>query len=142
MRKLTLERFSYSPHGTMGRLTLPSGIELYTLEPPWNNNQPNISCIPEGEYRVKRDTTGRHKFYRVQDVPSRSAIEFHAANYYINPKTGKQELWGCIAPGFGININHNAGITRSQDACKRLLDEMGGDDWLLNITHFEASYAP
>lgn len=29
-------------------------IKLYTLEPPYKDNQQNISCIPEGRYIVKR----------------------------------------------------------------------------------------
>lgn len=136
MRKLTLERFAYTPHGTLGRLCLPSGIELYTVEPPWQNNEPNVSCIPEGKYTVGRNKTGRFQYYGVKDVPGRSAIEFHPANYYINPQANRQELHGCIAPGFGLNTNHIASVSRSSDACKRLLDEMGGDDWILEIKQY------
>ncbi len=53
MAKITalyLERFAYTPEGTLGRLALPERT-IYTLKPPWRDNQVNISCIPEGPTR-------------------------------------------------------------------------------------------
>jgi len=40
---------------TLGRLT-GKGATFYTIEPQWVGNQPWISCIPEGEYRLKWNT--------------------------------------------------------------------------------------
>lgn len=137
MREIWLKRFPSTAHGTLGKLFLPSGRELCTVEPPWQNNQPNISCIPKGRYRVRRDQLGRHRYYQVVDVPGRSAIELHPANYFINPNTGKQELEGCIAPGLAFNPTATAGVIQSRDACDVLLDEMGNEDFYLTITHFD-----
>jgi hypothetical protein len=139
MHALVVERFAYTPHGTLGRAILPSGVELFSLEPPWKNNEPNVSCIPEGEYTAVRDRGGRHQFYRVEDVPGRSAIEIHPANYFVNPATGRQELWGCIAFGLGLNTQHIASVARSVDACNRLVAEMGETGFELTIKQFRAA---
>jgi hypothetical protein len=67
-----------SPHDrTNGILTLPDGIEYPTLERPWLDNQPYVSCIPAGRYKFKRDTHGRFQWFRVLDVSKRTDIEFH-----------------------------------------------------------------
>ncbi len=136
MKTATLQRFAYTPHGTLGRLLLPSGVVLYTVEPPWEDNKPNISCIPEATYGVKRDTTGRFKYYQLQDVPGRSAIEIHPANYFINPNNNRQELHGCIAPGMELNTNHIASVLRSREACDEIWAEFGDGDWVLDIVQY------
>ena len=71
MNHLTLIR-SYLPDRTIGQMD-----GFATLERPWLDNQPDVSCIPEGTYTVKRDTVGRHQWFSVQDVVGRTFIEFH-----------------------------------------------------------------
>ena len=78
MKTHTLLR-SYLPDRTVGQLVI-DGMALATLERPWDDNKVNISCIPEGLYKVTPDATGRHQYYRVNDVPGRTAIEFHFGN--------------------------------------------------------------
>ena len=62
---------------TTGTLILPDGSEFNTLERPWINNQVNVSCIPAGRYNFKRDTHGRHQWFRLLNVEGRTDIEFH-----------------------------------------------------------------
>ena len=65
------------------------GIEL-----PWKDNQRNISCMPAGIYKaiaVRRFSNGKYALW-VQDVPGRSQIMVHTANYV-------RDLRGCLAPG-------------------------------------------
>ena len=61
----------------------------HSVERPWVNNERSVSCVPEGEYELKRRTNGRYyKIYsdrwahicvfELQDVPNRSAILIHA----------------------------------------------------------------
>lgn len=76
MKQLTLERKDNDDR-TTGVIYLPSGDVLTTLERPWLDNQKSISCIPEGDYIVRRDRHGRFKWFSVQDVPNRTFIEFH-----------------------------------------------------------------
>ena len=82
MKKFTLAR-SYLQDKTIGWLT-GDGLKLTSLERAWLNNEPNISCIPEGVYIVKRDTEGKHRWYAVQDVEGRSNIEMHVGNNIID----------------------------------------------------------
>lgn len=68
--------------------------KVFTCELPWIDNEPNISCIPDGEYKVKRSYSRKFKkdLWQVLDVPNRSGIRIHIANF-------SYQLKGCIAPG-------------------------------------------
>jgi len=85
-----------------GRIIMDNicGIEL-----PWKNNKRNISCIPAGEYSaiaVKRYSNGKYALW-VQDVPNRSQIMVHTANFV-------RQLRGCLAPGKEFKDIDNDGI--------------------------------
>jgi len=98
-------------------MILPNGEMLFSLELPWLNNRPYVSCIPEGEYFFMRDTHGRHTYFRVLNVPGRSAIEFHPAN-------NTSQLQGCIAPC--LRIDNGIGIA-SRSACDKMLTFYGDE---------------
>ena len=90
--KLELIR-KYYPKGTNGTLLLNGAPVCATIELPWRNNQPRISCIPEGEYRLtKRYSPKFHWHFQLLDVPERQYILVHPANDAL------AELQGCIAP--------------------------------------------
>lgn len=79
--------------GTFGTLILPNGKTLSTLEPSWNNNKENISCIPDGIYHCSITQSPRYgKVYEVKDVPNRSHILFHSGNW-------AKDTQGCILLG-------------------------------------------
>lgn len=88
----------YFPTHTIGALTAldQRGNILHscvTLELPWRDNAPQISCIPEGIYTVVARVSekfGHH--YHVKDVIGREWILFH-------PGTYTSQLRGCIIPG-------------------------------------------
>src|SRR5690606_8714327 len=83
----------YHPEGTNGELWYRGLLIGYTIELPWRNNQRNISCIPEGRYKlVMRYTEERGWHIHIPEVPGRTWILFHAANDAL------KELRGCIAP--------------------------------------------
>ena len=46
-----VERFAYTPMGTFGKMRY-KGFECFTVELPWENNAPYISCIPTGIYPI------------------------------------------------------------------------------------------
>ena len=118
--------------GVFGQLSTEM-YECYTLERPRTGDHP---CIPAGEYEVELRPHPRHgECYEVMDVPGRTAILIHPANWY-------QELLGCIALGTSVNIIQgqylNApvrqmGITRSVDACQRFMDQLSYRDFHLTI---------
>ena len=110
--EITLERFCYHPEGTLGVLTV-GGEEFYTVERPWEENLPRISCIPEGEYEMKRRKSPKFGWcWEVKDVPNRTYILFHSANF-------PDELQGCIAPGISLMTDRIA-VSRSRDAMKEI----------------------
>ena len=89
---ITIRR-NYFPCGTNGRLYLDGVFQCYTIELPWLNNKPQVSCIPEGEYTVeKRYNAHNGRHFMIRHVPGRELILIHAANNAL------QELKGCIAP--------------------------------------------
>lgn len=90
--ELTLFR-TLHPDGTNGELQYESRLVCYTIELPWLQNRRNVSCIPDGRYRLLSRYSPKHKLHlHVADVPGRHGILVHPANH------AKRELLGCIAP--------------------------------------------
>lgn len=89
---VTIER-NYAPGGTNGTLLIDGEKVCHTIELPWLDNRRQVSCIPEGTYRLEKRTSAKYgRHILVRGVPGRSLILLHPAN---NAKT---ELRGCIAP--------------------------------------------
>jgi hypothetical protein len=84
---------TYFSEGTNGILLFNGAVICSTIELPWNNNAPSISCIPEGKYLLVKRYSPHHKWHlELKDVPGRQLILMHPANDAIT------ELKGCIAP--------------------------------------------
>ena len=82
---------------TLGRLTY-GDFQCFTLELPWKDNEQNISCIPEGEYKaVKFLSPSKGEVMLLQHVPNRTYIEIHAGNY-------TRQILGCILVGDSIRF--------------------------------------
>lgn len=125
---LVLER-GYLPGGTNGTLWLYGKPICYTIELPWRGNRRNVSCIPEGRYRlgVTRSPRFGLRLY-VRGVPRRSGILIHAAN------DAATELRGCIAPvtkhtGEGRGIYSRLAMERVENIVLPVL-EAGEVVWL------------
>ena len=121
MVELQLIRTLY-PNGVNGIL-LFDGTELCkTIELPWQDNQPRVSCIPEGAYRLRQRRSPKFKdHFEIMDVVNRSYILFHAAN------DATKELRGCIAPvmqhtGEGRGISSRVALERMIDRLYPLMD--------------------
>lgn len=90
----------YSDNVTIGEMAFydAKGNKLIlarTIELPNKDNKTGISCIPEGEYDISVvGPSEKIKYVHlwVMDVPDRSGIKIHVANYV-------SQLRGCIAPG-------------------------------------------
>ena len=86
---------SYLPNCTLAEL-ICDDLELATIERPWKNNAPYISCIPEGEYLCVRYSSKKYpNTFEITNVPGRSKILFHKGNYARNVK-------GCVAVAMRI----------------------------------------
>lgn len=103
---------TYHTSGTNGTLYHNGRILCHTIELPWRNNQRQISCIPEGTYRLYRDLFPKHgDQLALHDVPGRDGILIHPANHALH------ELRGCIAPvtkhtGPGKGIHSRVALDR------------------------------
>jgi len=84
---------TYYPTGTNGLLLLNGEKVCSTIELPWKNNAPQVSCIPEGRYALQKRYSRKFCWHlQVMDVPDRELILIHPANNALI------ELQGCIAP--------------------------------------------
>ena len=102
-------RVEQGPSGTFGVLKINGECVCLTLERPWEDNRPNVSCIPSGTYICKRVNSPHHGItYEVMDVPCRSAILFHTGNTI-------DDSQGCILIGSNFWPGQR-GIYRSKHA--------------------------
>lgn len=115
--KATLTR-TYKIENTLGQLEV-GNLVLFTLELPDKNNKVGASCIPTGTYKVVRhDSPKFGACFWIKDVPGRSEILIHPANF-------TRQLRGCISVGMDQKDIDNDGIidnTRSKLAMSKLLD--------------------
>lgn len=128
---ILIERFCYGPEGTFGVLTYRD-FSCFTVERPWRNNTPLVSCIPDGDYRCEWYASPRHGRTlavvggTVSLFPSprhdRSAILFHLGNWPRN-------FEGCIGLGRTFTcIQGEMGVSSSRDTVNRFLALCEGDD--------------
>jgi len=110
-----------------------------TLELAWNDNQRNVSCIPEGFYDVvPRQSPKYGNHLHVTDVPNRSLILIHWGNYAgsKNPRTGRSDIRGCILVGkdhIDIDGDGLKDVTSSRNTMKALM-EVAPDGFVLEVT--------
>jgi hypothetical protein len=84
---------TYHDQGTNGELYTNGRLLCYTIELPWKDNQPRVSCVPEGRYELRRRYSPKFKEHLlIKGVQGRSFILLHPANDAL------RELMGCIAP--------------------------------------------
>lgn len=130
-----LERFAYTPFGTFGRLVY-GNFRAFTMEEIWNNNQDNISCIQEGEYKlvwVNSPKFGRTLAVVGGDVAlqedgkaNRAAILIHVANTI-------DDVEGCIGLGSSLGwIKDKWAIVNSTATVKKFLEIVPAEG--LNLT--------
>lgn len=130
---LELERWSRGPNATFGQILLSSGVLLYTVERPWLDNRPRVSCIPTGHYVClpRKYHAGDYDAIEVTGVDNRTHILFHKANC-------ASELAGCIAPGMDLGcLRGEWAVVRSGEAFGLLMEEVGGQTWRLGIENME-----
>lgn len=109
MKLAILTRGITGDEGTFGALELDDGPVLRTTELPWRNNATGVSCIPLGTYRCELVNSPRFgKVYGLRDVPKRTNILIHAANFGGDRAQGwHTELQGCIAPAMAVGVLNN-----------------------------------
>ena len=94
------------------------GFPIWTLERPWQDNNPDTSCIPTGRYHVRKSMSPHLRYVTPEllNVPGRVGIRIHIANYV-------SQLEGCIAVGWVVD-NIKPAVYNSKTAF----------DWLMEIS--------
>ncbi len=115
--------------GTLGRLEL-EGFSCVTMEPPWANNKPNVSCIPPGEYQAHWHKSPRYGWvYALLGVPGRSHILIHPGNIVTHTK-------GCILPGARVGeLGGLPAVLVSRATTRRLFDALDRRPFTLEVEY-------
>ena len=126
MINLLLIRDTFSKESTIGELFLNGERICDTLENPWQDNQRNISCIPEGVYpvrlRLPRESATRDYMHLlVKDVKDRDYILFHIGN------TAK-DTSGCILVGLGSQQDVVNNSRLAMDLLMKEIINLGGEN--------------
>lgn len=133
--KLKLKRIQQDNIQTLGELMVvgESGHTIFTcktMELGWNDNRRRVSCIPVGNYVVKRRHSEKYKqHFHILNVPNRDFILIHPANY-------SRQLLGCIGVGEAhVDIDKDGlkDITNSKKTMEKLLQLMPAD-FLIEIS--------
>lgn len=101
---ITLTRFACLADRTLGRLDYEDK-SWWTVELPYKDNEPFVSCIPEDLYKLGRfsvihgrkttKNTAGFDGWEVMDVTGRTVILIHVANK-------PADVLGCIGLGQGV----------------------------------------
>jgi len=132
---LTLTRFCYAPQAAFGQMVV-DGTTFYSVEKPWRDNEPLISCIPEGVYKCTWEPTStcvpdsyeHHTWYVSStdferglvgyDFGVRTRVAWHIGNT-------ADDVTGCLA--FGLRLGTVGGkwaVQRSADAMALLREKL------------------
>ena len=132
MLKAILQRQKDDGKCTTGRFHIGYHA-FHTIERPWLDNKPRISCIPAGKYRcVPHNWQESDKFrfkqvWRLENVPNRSAILIHSANLV-------GDVIGCIGVGTHIGkIGDETAVLNSRFAIQELRDTIGNNSFEIEI---------
>jgi len=123
---LLVIRDTFTKKSIIGELFLNGERMCDTLELPWKDNQRRISCIPEGEYKVRLRTakeSGSREYLHllVQDVPNRDYILFHRGN-------SAKDTSGCILVGLGSQQDFVQNSTLAMDLLMKEIINLGGEN--------------
>ena len=123
---LLIIRDTFSDKSTIGELFINGERICDTLENPWLDNQRTISCIPEGEYKVRlrlprESATRDYVHLLVQEVPNRDWILFHRGN------TAK-DTSGCILVGLGSQQDFVSNSVLAMDLLIKEVIHLGAEN--------------
>jgi hypothetical protein len=107
------------------------------MEKKWDDNKPNVSCIPAGHYQL--NPTLSPKFGSTYCLESESlgvslSGDTRRTHILIHKANKASELQGCIAPasGFGVLGGEWAGVN-SAKAYDTLMATLAGDKHTIEI---------
>lgn len=99
---------------------------IYTLELPWRENKADISCIPEGSYKVTPYSSEKFpNVYQINNVAGRDSILLHVGN-------SPADTHGCILLGKAVNPLVPM-VSNSQVALDLLKSLVGKNEFTLTV---------
>ncbi len=131
LRDFYLKRISSYRDGTFGVLLDGHVPFALTLEPPWVDNQPYKSCIPNGEYLCKRINSPKFgDTFEITDVTGRTHIVFHKGNYGRYSLHQTSDTQGCVLVGeqFAAFTPHKAALAASRAGFLEFMDRLKDTD--------------
>lgn len=134
--KVILERHETSEQGTFGKFIF-NNFNCFTGELPDQDNLSNVSCIPKGTYNCvwSYSPAFKREMYEILNVPKRSGIRIHSANFMGNEKKGyKKQLNGCIALGEKLGeMDYQKALLVSKPAVRQFETLMNEQPFILEI---------
>ena len=123
---LLIIRDTFTDKSTIGKLYVNGEIFCDTLELPYRDNQRSISCIPDGQYKVRlrlpRESATRDYLHlMVLDVPNRSYILFHRGNK-------PEHTRGCVLVGQSRQQDFVGNSTLAMDLLMKEIINLGGEN--------------
>lgn len=139
-----LERFcDCDEQGVFGRLYHDGELICYTVEQPWRDNRPNVSCVPAGRYKLEA--------HHSEKYPDTFAMVNHGLGVYHYPADGwtakdrysclihtanyARQVSGCIGPGHKLFASSGEWmVTRSRltmGLIRAIIEDI--DDWYITI---------
>ena len=136
MKKVTLTRTSMSDQGTFGVLSVDEHA-WFTGELPDRGNANDVSCIPLGTYPCSYTLSFRmrKRTYEVGNVPGRSGIRIHSANFMGDKAKGLHcQLNGCVALGKKLGtMDGQQAVLLSVQAVREFEEYMGKKPFVLEV---------
>jgi len=129
MQELKLKREIISNKAILGTIELDNTELCRTLENPWLNNRPYISCIPAGKYIAKKYSSEKYpNVWELQNVNGRSKILIHNGNL-------EKHTQGCILVGatWGF-IDDELAVLNSTATLNRIRKKLN-DEFCIEITN-------
>lgn len=124
IERITIRR-KYLKDRVVGLLSFKN-LRLYTLELADNNNQRNISCIPEGTYKAKIRNYKGYRVLQLLNVSNRDGILVHRGNTIDDSK-------GCILVGKSKSEDDSK-VLNSTIALNELISNIKSKDIEVKIT--------
>ena len=125
---LTITRTDDNGKRTLGDAVY-GDFKCKTLELPWLQNQPNISCIPKGIYQChKIISPSLGECFEIADVPNRTYIRGHAGNF-------TRQILGCILFGrahIDIDGDGTTDVTSSKNTLAELMAVLP-DEFMIEV---------
>ena len=123
---ITIKRIVSNDKYTLGALSVDNDPICWTLEEPYKNNHPNISCIPVGTYKAVRNCSKKFgECFRVYDLAGREPA--NRIGILIHSGNTTEDTSGCILLGLELGmLSGNKAVLKSKEAMAAFLAKSRG----------------